>query len=174
MKTLLILVATLLVSATASAHMPTESDSWKTIRKHYSKVIVDEPSVKLDGGPMTSAFFVCKSGDVLRTLKKLTKCVKWDNRRGGNRDNDRRVCVEEVKYFGTAVIEGQRERCVSWRTIRRGDDRERICTGYESYDYTLALSHNVDVFRMERGGRDNDNRRGRKLFTKTLSIEDCE
>lgn len=172
MKKLLILAATLLVTASASAHMPTASDSWDTIRGHFAKVIVDEPSVKLDGGPMTSAFFVCKDGDQLRTLKKISKCVKWETR--GNRDNDRRVCVQEVKYFGTAAIEGQRERCVSWRTVRRGDDRERICTAYESYDYTLPLSHDVDVFKLVRGGRDNDDRRGRKLFTKTLSIEDCE
>jgi len=173
MKKLLILAATLLMTASASAHMPSASDSWDTIRGHFARVIVDEPSVKLDGGPMTSAFFVCKDGAELRTLKKLTKCVKW-SRQSGNRDRDNRVCLEEVKYFGTAAIEGQNERCVKWRTVRRNGDRERICTAYESYDYTLALSHNVDVFKIKRGGRDNDNRRGRKLFTKTLSIEDCE
>jgi hypothetical protein len=172
MKNLIIVAAALVMSASVSAHDLSASSSWSTILSHFAKVIVDKPSVKLDNGPMTSAFFVCKEGDSLRTKKQLTKCVKWD--RIGSRDNDRRVCVEETKYFGYAAINGTRERCSQWRTVRRGDDRERICVAYEDVDYTLPLSHQVDVYALTRGGRDNDDRRGRKLFTKTLSIEDCE
>lgn len=171
MKTLLIAVASLLMASTAMAHMPTESDSWSTIRKHFSRVVVKEPSVKLDNGPMTSAFFVCKEGNQLRTLKKLTKCVNW--RRVGGGDNDRRVCTEEVSYFGYAAIEGTRERCVKYRRIGNRDNDHRVCTQYETYNYTLPLSHEVAVHKAPMGNRDN-NREGRKLFTKTLSIQDCE
>jgi hypothetical protein len=52
MKNFLILVATFLLIASASAHSPTESDSWGTIRDHFTNVVeVDEPSIKLDAGP---------------------------------------------------------------------------------------------------------------------------
>ena len=173
MKNLFIVAATLLMSVSTLAHMPTENDSWQTIKKHFSRVIVAEPSVKLDNGPMTSAFFVCKEGESLKTLKPLTKCVQW-SRNTGNRDRDNRRCLQEVKYFGYAAIEGTRERCTKWKTVRRGDDNERVCVAYEDYNYSLPLSHEVNVYAIERGGRDNDDRRGRKLFTKTLSIEDCE
>lgn len=155
----------------ALAHTPTQSDSWSTIKKHFSKVVIKEPSVKLDNGPMTSAFFVCKEGDQLRTLKKLTKCVSYRN--VGNRDRDRRVCTEEVEYFGYAAIEGTRERCVSYRRVGNRDNDRRVCTDYETYNYTLPLSHEVAVYKAPRRNRDH-NRLGRKLFTKTLSIQDCE
>ena len=172
MKNLIIVAAALVMSVSASAHDLSASSSWSTILSHFNKVTVDQPSVKLDNGPMTSAFFVCKEGDSLKTKKQLTKCVRWERRGGG--DNDRRVCVEETKYFGYAAIEGTRKRCSQWRIIRGGDDRRRVCVAYEDVDYTLPLSHNVDVYAVERRGRDRDDRRGRKLFTKTLSIQDCE
>lgn len=172
MKNLLIVLASVLMAGSAFAHMPTESDSWSTIKKHFAKVTVKEPSVKLDNGPMTSAFFVCKEGSQLKTLKKLTKCVSWE-RRGGS-DNDRRVCTEEVKYFGYAAIDGTRERCTNYRRVGGRDNDRRVCTNYETYSYTLPLSHEVSVYRKARGNRDNNNRLGRKLFTKTLSIQDCE
>lgn len=171
MKTLLIAVASLLMASSAMAHTPTQSDSWSTIKKHFSKVVVKEPSVKLDNGPMTSAFFVCKEGNQLRTLKKLTKCVNW--RRVGGGDNDRRVCTEEVSYFGYAAIEGTRERCTNYRRVGGSDNDRRVCTNYETYNYTLKLSHEVAVHKAPRNNRDHD-RMGRKLFTKTLSIQDCE
>lgn len=171
MKNLFIVAAALLMSATSMAHNDlSASNDWSTIRKHFSKVDVAEPSVKLDNGPMTSAFFVCKEGNSLKTLKALKKCVKWS--RSNNRDRDTRRCLEEVKYFGYAAIEGTRERCTKWRTIRRGDDNERVCVAYEDYNYSLPLSHEVSVYKVVR--RHGDDERGRKLFTKTLSIEDCE
>jgi hypothetical protein len=174
MKNILIVAAAFLMTVSSMAHrVPTESDTWSKIRSHYATVEVAEPSVKLDNGPMTSAFFVCKEGEQLRTLKQLTKCVKW-SRHTGNRDRDNRRCLEELNYFGYAAIEGTRERCVKWRTIRHGDDNERVCVAYEDYNYSLPLSHEVSVYAKTRGGRDRDERRGRKLFTKTLSIEDCE
>ena len=171
MKKLLIALVTLLNATSAMAHMPTKSDSWSTIKKHFAKVKIVEPSVKLDNGPMTPAFFICKVGDQLKTLKKLTKCVSWRN--VGNRDRDRRVCTEEVEYFGYAAIEGTRERCVKYRRIGNRDRDRRVCVQYETYDYTLPLSHEVAVHKQSNRNRDN-NRLGRKLFTKTLSIEDCE
>ena len=169
MKNLFIVAAVLFMSATASAHNLSASSDWSTIKSHFSKVIVEEPSVKLDHGPMTSAFFVCKAGDSLRTKKQLKKCVKWSL--SNNRDRDNRRCLEEVKYFGYAAIEGTSERCTKWRNV--GSDHDRVCVAYETYSYTLPLSHEVNVFSLKRGGN-RDNRRGRKLFTKTLSIEDCE
>ena len=66
---------------------------------------------------MTSAFFVCKEGDHLKTLKKLSKCVKW-SRSIGNRDRNIRRCLEKVRYFGIASIEGTRERCTKWKMTR--------------------------------------------------------
>ncbi|ATH07059.1 hypothetical protein BIY24_03640 [Halobacteriovorax marinus] len=172
MKKLFILAASIIMTASASAHMPTASDSWSTIKKHFTKVTFQEPSVKLDNGPMTSAFFVCKDGDVLKTKKAISKCVEWDWR-GSRREGDR-VCTREVEYYGVAAIEGTRERCAKWdwRGSRREGDR--VCVAYETYNYTLPLSHEIDVHRVTRSGRDRDDRVGRKLFTKTLSIEDCE
>ena len=168
MKKLFILAAAVLMTASVSAHTPTASDSWSTIKKHFTKVTFKEPSVKLDNGPMTSAFFVCKDGDVLKTKKTISKCVAW-TRGGGDRD---RVCTREVEYYGVAAIEGTRERCTKWR--RQGRDGDRVCVAYETYDYTLALSRDIDVHAVKRGNRDRNDRMGRKLFTKTLSIEDCE
>lgn len=159
------------MATSALAHTPSKSDSWSTIKKHFSKVVVQEPSVKLDNGPMTSAFFVCKEGSQLKTLKKITKCVAYSRVGGG--DNDRRVCTEEVKYFGYAAIDGTRERCTNYRRVGNRDNNRRVCTDYETYSYTLPLSHEVSVFKAPRNNRDN-NRLGRKLFTKTLSIQDCE
>uniref|UniRef100_UPI003563AB59 hypothetical protein n=1 Tax=Halobacteriovorax sp. TaxID=2020862 RepID=UPI003563AB59 len=104
-----------------------------------------------------------------RTKKTISKCVAW-SRGGGDRD---RVCTREVEYYGVAAIEGTRERCTKWR--RQGREGDRICVAYETYNYTLPLSHEVDVHRTTRSnGSDRDERFGRKLFTKTLSIQDCE
>ncbi len=159
------------MTASASAHMPTASDSWETIKNHFTKVTFKAPSVKLDNGPMTSAFFVCKDGDVLKTKKTISKCVAW-TRGGGDRD---RVCTRTVDYYGVAAIEGTRERCTKWGYEGSRRDGNRVCEAYETYNYTLPLSHEVDVHRVSRsGGSDRDDRIGRKLFTKTLSIEDCQ
>lgn len=167
MKTLLILVATFLVSATASAHTPTASDSWDTIRSHYNKVEVDEPSLRLDVGAFTtSAFFVCIDGDQLRTLKKFTKCLEWSD----DDDDSSRWCLREKKYYGTAKIQSTRERCTAWEDIDSGDSTETICTEYQQYTYTHPLSYDVDVYREN----DEDEYRGRKLFTKKLIIKDCK
>ncbi len=168
MKTLFILVATLLVTASASAHTPTASDSWDTIRSHYNRVEVDEPSVRLDVGALTtSAFFVCIDGNQLRTLKKFTRCLEWSN--DDDEDSSRR-CRREQKYYGTAAIESTRQRCVDWTEVDSGDSTETICTEYEDYSYTQPLTFNVNVYRES----DGDEYRGRKLFTKTLTLKDCK
>jgi hypothetical protein len=171
MKKLFTIAAAVLMTASVSAHTPTASDSWSTIKKHFSKVTFKAPSVKLDNGPMTSAFFVCKEGDVLKTKKTISKCVEWSRSRGGDRD---RVCTRTVDYYGVAAIEGTRERCTKWTRIGSRDNGRRVCEAYETYAYTLPLSHDVDVHAISRGGRDRDDRVGRKLFTKTLSIENCK
>lgn len=171
MKKLFILAAAVIMTASASAHTPTASDSWSTIKNHFTKVTFKEPSVKLDNGPMTSAFFVCKEGDVLKTKKTISKCVEWSRSRGGDRD---RVCTREVEYYGVAAIEGSRERCAKWERRGSRDNGHRVCVAYETYNYTLPLSHDIDVHAVKRGNRDRNDRMGRKLFTKTLSIEDCE
>lgn len=166
MKFFLILVAPFLLMTSASAHNPTESDSWTTIRNHFTNVVeVDEPSIKLDAGPLTSAFFVCVDGEQLRTIKKFTRCIN------GSTDDDgtSAICFEEEKYYGKAVIKGTREQCISWETVDSGDDTETICTDYQDTDYTIPLSHDVDVYK----ARSDDEIRGIKLFTKTLSIENC-
>jgi len=170
MKTLVILAVTLF--ATAQAARVNVNSSWDEIKRNFVTVTFQTPSVKLDNGPMTGAFDVCKDGDVLRTKKFFTRCVKWERR--GGRDNDRRVCVQEEKYTGYAAINGTRTRCAEWRRIGGRDNDRRVCVRHEQYDYTLPLSWNVDVYKVRRGGRDRDDRRGRKLFTKRLSIADCE
>lgn len=168
MKTLLILAATFLVTVTASAHTPSASDSWDTIRTHYNSVEVDEPSLRLDVGAMTtSAFFVCIDGNQLRTLKKFTRCLEWSS---DDNDDSGRYCEREQKYYGTAAIETTRERCVSWEEVNSGDSTESICTGYQDYTYTHPLSYKVNVYR----DSNDDERRGRKLFTKILTIKDCK
>ncbi|GEM_PF-3306128 len=170
MKKLFILAAIVMASS-VSAHTPTASDSWSTIKKHFTKVTFKEPSVKLDNGPMTSAFFVCKEGEVLKTKKAISKCVEWGRTYGSN---DRRECKREVDYYGVAAIEGTRERCTKWERRGSRDNGHRVCVSYETYNYTLPLSHDVDVHAIKRGGSDRSDRTGRKLFTKTYSIEDCE
>ncbi len=166
MKALLILVSTLLVTVSASAYTPSVSDSWDTIRSNYD-VEVDEPSVRLDVGALTtSAFFVCKDDDQLRTLKKFTRCLEWSH---DDDEDPSSFCLEEQKYYGTAAIEATRQRCVSWRDVDSGDSVESICTQYENYTYTQPLSFDVDVY-----ADSQDDYRGPKLFTKKLTIKDCE
>lgn len=165
------LVLALVLTATAQAGlfgaMPTENSTWSEIRNDFARVVFNEPSVKLDNGPMTSAFFVCKDGDVLRTKKQLDKCVDWTRRR------DDRVCTEYKKYWGIAAIEGTRTRCTKWERSR---DKDSICVAWEDYNYTLPLSHEINIHKRRHVGGDRDRSAefGRKLFTKTLHIEDCE
>lgn len=168
MKKLFMMVAALMMTVSASAHTPKESDSWSTIKKHYSRVIYKIPTISTDNAGVVSAFSVCKEGDYLRTKDMLTRCVDW-RRTGGD---GQRVCDESEQFYGIAAIEGTKERCTKWR--HRGKDRERLCFKYETYHYSLPLSFEIDVHRKNGTGKDRDESFGRKLFTKTLSIEDCE
>jgi hypothetical protein len=169
MKSLLILAAMVFVSGSAMAWTPTASDSWDTIRTAYNRVEVDEPSVRLDVGALTtSAFFVCIDGPQLRTLKKFTRCLDWSD---NDDDDSSRYCRNTQEYYGTAEIVSTRQRCIDWEEVSgSGDDTEMICVEYASYTYKQPLSFEVDVY--SESGSDED--RGKKLFTKNLTIPHCE
>lgn len=170
MKKLITLVAALFITSTALADfpsifdgMPTQDDSWDTIRGEYTRVIFDQPALNLDNGGAISVFFGCVEGDTIRTKKMIKKCVAWERR------GDDIVCSDYEHFYGVASIVSERERCLKWSHNKDN----RYCLEYETYTYTHPLSYDINVHRTARGNK-HENKKGRFLFTKNYTIEACQ
>lgn len=143
---------------------PTAETSWSKLSRDQ-RVIFELPQFDMSYGFFLRTSSVCIDGDTLRSKDLLEKCFEY-----GGSNNDRCVDVREV--YATKPMKGTETYCAEYTG---GEDNR--CVRWESYDYTIAESYEIPVYRRVRGAGNDDFNRSRRHaphFSKTFVIPDCE
>jgi len=136
-----------------------EDSSWKKIRSS-NRVYVDSPVIWIRTTQF-NIFDLCHTDDHIRPLKNAVRkvCTRWRHTRNDD------VCLKYKKVLFQTSINYSGQRC----TRHSRND----CRRYEDYEDSHALEYDIDVYRLRLNGRDGLSQ-GRKLFTKSFTMPDCD
>ncbi|MDP7319282.1 MAG: hypothetical protein QF441_01675 [Bacteriovoracaceae bacterium] len=162
------------LSFTALAASDADQMSWDEIFSN-EELEIDMPTVRMTHGPVTTIDQLCLEGDRLRTKKQFTRYIP--TRPDFPRSNDERSPrYRTEKFWGYASLTQTYTVCVPRDRERIGSDQQMRCAYEYEESYQVPLEYTgseaIPVYKIRNYDRDNE-RRGRKLFSKDYYVPNC-